>query len=310
MRKLLLAIIIVFFVSGVKAQQDPQVSQNMFNLLSINPAYAGMEKSMIVSALNRQQWVGFDGAPVTTYVNFSMPLTLGNTNHGLGLSIIRDELGMEKNTGVRFSYAYEHQLGNGALYFGINLGVQNNALSGKWFVPQGDGFTNINADLGSASIDEGSTIFDTGLGVFYKNDKFYGGLSISHVTQPSVKYSNNVEVKLARHYYLTAGYTITIDDKWEMIPSVFYKTDAVVSQIDVNSLIQYNEKLWAGVSYRLDDAIVAMIGVLFNNGIQVGYAYDISTSRIAKGSHEFFLAYRFNTKIEKRKQKYKSIRFM
>ncbi len=310
MKRILLTFAVVLCTLSLKAQQDPQVSQNMFNLISINPAYAGVEKSMVASVLNRQQWVGFDGAPTTTYVNFSMPLSIGNTNHGIGLSIIRDELGMEKNTGVRINYGYEHQLGKGALYIGVNLGVQNNALSGEWFVPEGDGFSSPISDLGGASIDDGNTIFDAGAGFFYKNDNFYGGLSVSHITEPSIEYNKSVKMKLARHYYLTAGYTIAVDNKWEVIPSVFYKTDAVVSQIDINSLVRYNKRLWAGVSYRPEDAVVAMAGVLFNNGIQVGYAYDISTSRIAKGSHEFFLAYRFNTKLEKKRQKYKSIRFL
>lgn len=282
----------------------------MFNILSVNPAYAGVEKDIFITAINRQQWVGFENAPVTTVVNLSAPIQFAGANHGLGLSIVRDELGLEKNTGIKFSYSYQHQLGYGSIHFGISLGIQNNALKGEWFVPEGDEFTTAQEDLGSGSIDDSKMIFDPGIGFFYKTDNFYAGASVLHVTEPSVGYTQSVETYLARHYYLTAGYRYQLNNEWEILPSVFYKTDAVVSQIDINSLLRYNKKIWGGVSYRVDDAIVGMVGVLFNNGIQIGYAYDISTSKIAKASHEFLLTYRFNTKLESRNQKYKSIRFL
>lgn len=309
MKKIFFVIIFVCFALILRAQQDPQFSQNMFNILSVNPAYAGAEKDIVVSAINRQQWVGFDNAPVTTVVNLSTPVRFAGKTHGLGLSIIRDELGFEKNTGVKFSYSYQKELNNGSLHFGVSVGFQNNALKGEWFVPDGVDY-NPQDDLGGATIDEGEIILDPGLGIFYQTDNFYAGLSVLHVTEPSVAYNESVEIYLARHYYATAGYTLKLDESWEVMPSVFYKTDAVVSQIDVNSLLRYNKKIWGGVSYRVDDAIVGMVGVLFNNGIQFGYAYDISTSKIAKASHEFLLTYRFNTKLESRNQKYKSIRFL
>jgi type IX secretion system PorP/SprF family membrane protein len=278
----------------------------MFNLLSVNPAYAGVENTMVVSAINRQQWVGIDNAPVSTVVNFSTPINFFGRKHGVGLSILRDELGFEKNTGIRFSYSFQKELSNGSLHFGVSLGLQNNALKGEWYVPDGNAID----DLGAATIDDGQMVLDPSIGLFYKGDNLYAGVSVLHVTEPNVGYNESVEIYLARHYYATAGYKIELNEAWDVTPSVFYKTDAVISQIDINTLLTYNKRVWAGVSYRRDDAIVGMMGVLFNNGVQIGYAYDISTSKIAKASHEFLLAYRFNTKLESRKQKYKSIRFL
>jgi type IX secretion system PorP/SprF family membrane protein len=263
----------------------------MFNLLSVNPAYAGAENTMVVSAINRQQWVGIDNAPVSTVVNFSTPINFWGRKHGVGLSVIRDELGFEKNTGIRFSYSIQKELTKGALYFGVSLGLQNNALKGEWYVPDGNAID----DLGAATIDDGQMVLDPSIGLFYKGDNLYAGVSVLHLTEPNVAYNESVEIFLARHYYATVGYKIELSEMWDITPSVFYKTDAVISQIDINSLFTYNKRVWAGVSYRRDDAIVGMMGVLFNNGIQIGYAYDISTSKIAKASHEFLLAYRFNT---------------
>lgn len=306
MKKIIPFIIFSCFALVLRAQQDPQFSQNMFNLLSVNPAYAGAENTMVVSAINRQQWIGIDNAPVSTVVNFSTPINFLGRKHGVGLSIIRDELGFEKNTGIRFSYSFQKELSNGSLHFGVSLGLQNNALKGEWYVPDGNAID----DLGAATIDDGQMVLDPSIGLFYKGDNLYAGVSVLHLTEPNVAYNESVETYLARHYYATAGYKIELNETWDVTPSVFYKTDAVISQIDINTLLTYNKRVWAGVSYRRDDAIVGMLGVLFNNGIQIGYAYDISTSKIAKASHEFLLAYRFNTKLESKKQKYKSIRFL
>ena len=48
------------------AQQDPQYSQYMFNHMAINPGYAGINEAVCLNAAHRQQWVGIDGAPVTS----------------------------------------------------------------------------------------------------------------------------------------------------------------------------------------------------------------------------------------------------
>lgn len=310
MKKIILIVIFFCFALALKAQQDPQFSQNMFNILAVNPAYAGSEKSIVISAINRRQWVGFDRAPVTSLVNASMPIQIGRKFHGFGLSIARDELGFEKNTNVKFSYSYQKKLNKGLLHLGLSIGLQNNSLKGEWFVPDGDEFSSAQEDLGSGVIDAGKMVFDPGLGIFYQNSCFYAGLSVTHITKPDLSYSETVKMYLARHYYATAGYQFELSENWEILPSFFFKTDAVISQVDANCLLRYNKKLWAGVSYRINDAIVSMLGVRFSNGIQIGYAYDISTSKIAKASHEFLLMYKFKAKLEDRNQRYKSVRFL
>ncbi|MBI9057828.1 type IX secretion system membrane protein PorP/SprF [Labilibaculum sp. DW002] len=310
MKKFIFFILLACSSLLAKAQQDPQFSQNMFNILSVNPAFAGSEEDILVSAINRQQWVGFDNAPVSTVVNVSTPISFMGADHGIGLTILSDKLGFEKNTAMRFSYAYQKKISTGSLNIGVSVGFQNNSLKGEWFVPTGDGFVSAEDDLGAGNIDDSKLVFDLGLGFYYHTNNFYVGTSVSHLNKPNIGYNETVETYLARHYYGMAGYRYELNESWEILPSIFYKTDAVVSQFDLNTNIRYNKRIWGGVSYRVDDAIVGMLGVLFNNGIQIGYAYDISTSKIAKGSHEFLLAYRFNTKLERRNQKYKSIRFL
>ena len=47
------------------AQHTPLTSQYLFNGLVINPAYAGSRDALTGNLTHRQQWVGFEGAPIT-----------------------------------------------------------------------------------------------------------------------------------------------------------------------------------------------------------------------------------------------------
>ena len=68
----IVTITLVFSLSGypkqAKSQQDPVFTQYLTNLLSIQPAYAGITGVLNVSALSRAQWVGWEGAPQHQYI--------------------------------------------------------------------------------------------------------------------------------------------------------------------------------------------------------------------------------------------------
>ena len=106
-------ITILFFVilSGLlKAQQDPQFSLNMFNIYSVNPAFSGSYDQFNALAIQRSQWVGFDGAPVTQHLSVESPVYF--LHGGVGLSLLNDKLGKEYTRQVSLSYAYQTKLSN------------------------------------------------------------------------------------------------------------------------------------------------------------------------------------------------------
>ncbi|MFT4849690.1 MAG: type IX secretion system PorP/SprF family membrane protein, partial [Sediminicola sp.] len=67
MKKLTLLVLLLVVLSAefASAQQDPQYTQYMYNMNVVNPAYAGSKESLSITALYRNQWAGFDDAPVT-----------------------------------------------------------------------------------------------------------------------------------------------------------------------------------------------------------------------------------------------------
>src|SRR5664279_235347 len=139
MKKLTTALLfLVFLVHPVFSQQDPLSSQYMFNTLTYNPGVAGTTGMICATALNRQQWVGFKGAPATTLFNVSAPVSLFGIKSGVGLVVQSDNIGFDKDINLTGSYSYIMDVGSGKLGIGLNLGMYSMALSPDWQIPAGD----------------------------------------------------------------------------------------------------------------------------------------------------------------------------
>jgi type IX secretion system PorP/SprF family membrane protein len=314
MKKLNIAFLfLIIILQPVLSQQDPLSSHYMFNTMTYNPGIAGTSGMICATALNRQQWIGFKGAPSTTVFNISAPVSLFNIKSGVGLLVESDNIGFDKNIILSGAYSYLMDLGPGKLGIGISLGMLNTTLSPKWEIPEGEGHTPPSGDPLIPENKESLVAFNAGLGLYYKADKYYAALSVTHLNQPKIKYTKGLTY-VSRHYYLTTGYTIQLPNpSLELIPSVFAFSDGKVTQFTVTSLVRYNKKVWGGVSYRAGDALIGIVGFELYNGIRLGYAYDFTISDIRKnssGSHEFMVNYCFDLNLGKSSMKYKSIRFL
>ena len=304
---------LVMSLQPVLSQQDPLSSHYMFNTLTYNPGVAGTSGMICATALNRQQWVGFKGAPSTTVFNISAPVSPFGIKSGVGLLVESDNIGFDKDINLSAVYSYLMDIGPGKLGIGINLGMLNKTLSPTWQIPSGDAHTPASGDPLIPENKESFVAFDAGMGLYFKADKYYAAFSITHLNQPKIKFSKGTPY-ISRHYYLTAGYTLQLPNpSLELIPSIFAFSDGKVTQFTVTSLVRYNKKAWGGVSYRAGDAFIGMIGFELFNGIRLGYAYDFTISDIRKtsnGSHEFMINYCFDLNLGKSPMKYKSIRFL
>jgi type IX secretion system PorP/SprF family membrane protein len=316
MRKIISYLFFIFAMNlAALGQQDPQYTNNMFYKLGVNPGFAGSADAIRGIILNRYQWSGFKGAPKTMVFSIDSKVNISGNPSGIGLNIINDELGPEKNVWVNVCYAYRKALKFGNLGIGINLGVFNKAINGEWEIPEDD--LGIYITPGSdPAITQGEVsqiALDTGLGLYLEGKNYFLGASVTHVNQASIKFSDLATTYLARHYYLSGGYNIKLPDPlFELRPSFLLKSDLAGWQVDLNTNVVYNERLWAGLSYRIQDAVALLFGTELFNGLSVGYSFDLVTSAIGRygyGSHEVFLSYSVN--IEKnRSRKYKSVRFL
>lgn len=302
-------IILLFSTCFVFGQQDPQFNQIFFNPMSVNPGYAGSQDLFCFNAINKTQWAGFgDGAPTSTVVNLNLPVAPFGFKSGIGLNLVDDRYGFNDDIGVSFSYAarFNFKLG-GTIAVGVNGGVINNSIEPNWVFPVSSG------DVAVPQESESAISVDFGFGIYYNTEKMFFGLSATHLNEASM-YKNLDVVKYTRQYYVMGGYNIDFSNNtWQFEPSVIIATDLTTSRFSLNSVLRYNKKFWGGVSYRISEAVVGMLGVELFNGLKIGYAYEFSTSKLSSysgGSHEFMIGYNFSLKKEKAPQQYKSLRFL
>jgi type IX secretion system PorP/SprF family membrane protein len=292
------------------AQQDPQFTFNKMTQLSVNPGFAGNDGMVSGLILNRWQWVGIPGSPTTRLISVGAAAELLGIPSGVGLNIMSDDLGNQKNISVSFDYAYRKKISLGDLAIGTSIGFYNIAYGGEWTVPDGDNWVELDDWVPTA----GSQVaFDVGLGFYLKSNDYYLGASVTHLNQASLVFQDQASTYLARHYYLSAGYNITLADPlFEIQPSVLFKTDMVSYQADMALDLVYKKRYSAGLSYRLNDAVSVLLGFEMTNGLRIGYAYDIGTSALSSygdGSHEIYVGYNFDLG-KNRSKKYKSVRFL
>ncbi|MBT5425444.1 MAG: type IX secretion system membrane protein PorP/SprF [Bacteroidetes bacterium] len=312
--RLLLVFAGMLISMGIQAQQDPQFSMNMYNHMAVNPGYAGSQGMMEAAVLNRQQWMGFEGNPKTTFFSAHTPVKPFGIKSGVGLTFMDDKLGFEDNLSINLNYAYRMDIGNGSLGIGLGIGLLSKTLKGEWSIPDSDFHFSVGQDPAIPGGEESGMAFDMGFGAFYNTDDFYVGLASSHILEPTVDYGLSAKTDISRHYFLTSGYNFQLSNPiYEIQPSVFVKSDGASFQLDVNAILIYNKKFWGGVSYRLGDAVVFMAGMEMANGMRVGIAYDFTTSAIAaysNGTVEFMLSYSLEIGGDKASQKYRSVRFL
>ncbi|MFT5435458.1 MAG: type IX secretion system PorP/SprF family membrane protein [Ulvibacter sp.] len=286
---LLVLLLVVLCAEVASAQQDPQYTQYMYNMNVVNPAYAGSKESLSITALYRNQWAGFDDAPVTFTFSAHSPIS---DKIGLGLSAIKDELGPVSETNVFADFSYTLELGPTIkLALGLKAGFTFHevGLSGLEVQDENDPFLDGAQDINN-------TYPNIGAGAFLYGDKFYVGLSVPnlltsvHLDENSIKYGSETN-----HFFGTAGYVFQVSDNFKLKPSVMVKS-AFNSPIsyDANINALFFEKFELGASYRLDDSFSGLVGFRVTPNIRVGYAYDSVISEIktvAAASHEVILTF-------------------
>ena len=302
-------------------QQDPQYTNNMYYKMGANPGYAGAEDAIHGLLLNRYQWVGYGGGePKTMVFSVDAAINAFGAPGGLGINIVKDEWGYFNNRWINLNYSYKIETRFGSLGLGVSPGFFNFNINPDQGWVTSDDVRFDRFDLGSGTgdgfIPEEQTsqlAFDIGFGAYLSTNKYYFGASVSHLNQAPVKYDDLEIYYLVRNYTLMGGYNIKLTDPlFELRPSFLFKSDLASWQLDLNTNVVYNDKLWAGLSYRVQDAIALLMGVEMVNGLRIGYSFDLVTSALRRNSfssHEFFVSYSID--LEKsRNQKYKSIRFL
>lgn len=299
MKKSIIILFAVILNITANAQQEPMVSQYMFNGLFLNPAYAGSHQYFSSSLLHRTQWVSFPGAPKTSLVAID-GLIPKKDNMGVGLIVAHDRIGATEQTDVYANYAYQLRLKKGKLAFGLKAGVSN-------YIFKSSGVTVWDANDEVFTGRRSAWLPKFGFGTYYFCDNWYAGISIPTLMAYDANHDFSFDVNkgsfLNRHYYLYGGYVFKLNEKFKLKPSTLVKyLPAAPVEADINLNLLYNDQFWIGASYRSMDAVVFMVEYQTNTRFRVGYAFDFTTSKIrnySTGTHEIMIGYDFGKDLVK-----------
>lgn len=272
------------------AQQKVQFTQYMFNGLVINPAYAGADEALSLTFIQRNQWKGIENAPLTQ--TLSAHTLVKKKKLGLGITLVKDEIGAHKNLNATTNYAYHIQTGKQSyLSFGIQAGIQNirsdySSLNGA------------SSDPALSNIDIAETFFDFGAGVYFRSPKFQAGLSAPQLLPERIAVNDTLNFRLDRtNLFLFTLYKFSLSESFNFQPSTLLKyLPGLPLSYDVNLNVLYRDVLNLGVSYRRNESVDFLFKAQVTPQLQLGYAYDHTigdVARLSNGSHELMVQYVF-----------------
>ena len=302
MRAKLLVLALLLTGIDMFSQQDSQFTQYMYNTINVNPAYAGSRGVMSIFGLYRTQWVGLDGAPTTATASLNTPIS--NSNIGLGLSAIKDQIGPSDETSISADVSYSIPTSESwKLSFGLKATA--NLLNID--------FTKLNiynpADPRFQNNVDNKFSPNVGAGIYFHSNKTYLGLSVpnfletKHFDESAATNSASFVAKERMHYYAIAGHVFDLSPSIQFKPAAMAKiVQGAPLQLDVSGNFLINEKFTIGAAYRWSAAMSAMVGFQVNQSWFIGYGYDMETTNLAdynSGSHEIFLRYELFNNYER-----------
>lgn len=278
------------------AQQDPQYTQYTYNPMTVNSAYTGSRGHMALLSLYRSQWVGIEGSPQTFTFSIDSPI---NEYNGVGLSVIQDQLGPSSETYIDGNYAHHLILNRNGdkLAFGIKAGMRFLTIDWSKGIHR-------DPDVAFNENINGKLLPTIGAGAFYYSRNSYLGVSVpnffNNETYDEVQDAQTTE---RMHFFVIGGYVFDINPLLKFKPSFLgkYVAGAPLS-VDVSANFLLYETLNLGVNYRWDDSFSAILGFQVSPSINLGYAYDLTTTNLTNynsGTHEIFFRYQLISKITK-----------
>lgn len=312
MRKRLYIIVVTVFiaVANANAQYDASFSHYWDMEPYFNPGSVGKESKLSVVGAYAMNLVGFENNPKTMYVGADMPFYFMKNYHGVGASIMNDQIGLFTHQRFAIQYAFRHKLFGGFIGAGVQLALLNEGFKGS------DLDLEDSSDPAFSSSDINGNKFDLGFGLYYTHKRWYVGISAQHLLAPLVNLGTTNELQIDRTYYLTGGYNIKLRNPFLTIhPSVLAWYDGVDYRADVTARLVYTHEkkmLYLGFSYSPTNSATILIGGSFH-GINLGYSYEMYTSAInvGNGSHELFVQYQMDINLVKKgKNKHKSVRIL
>lgn len=290
MNKSIIGVIVALFVSTLAyGQNNLNITQYMMHQPILNMASIAGNDNINAAAVHRQQWVGFDGAPASSFFSVNAPIKTTNLHIG-GIASF-DRIGSNSITKVDLGVAYRMKL-NPKNYLSLSLK---------------GGVTNTNADYSKLTLNsQGDPEFatgtiseiqpDFGFSAYFFSKKYYVGFAIPSLFRNANYYpESQLVVPQDFHYFTTVGYRFTLNESFKLGVSTLLK--GVLGspiQADLNTQLLYNDFVGLGLTYRTSNDLAAIVSVRLMDRFTVSYSYDFGFSDLSRyhsNTHEIMLTF-------------------
>ncbi len=306
MRNLKLIFFIFFIMKNITvySQQEAHYTMFMYNNMILNPAFAGARRIPSVTALYRNQWMGFEGHPTSFLVSYDSPLK--KSRLGVGMTASHQQEGIVYRDFAQLSLNYDVINTED-----MTLRIGMNGLVKKYRFDLRDPEIYVKNVNDIYLVEESPYLLNTnmGMGVYFDMKSFYIGVSSPNLIKNPIELNknhgfnpNSVE---QRHLYLqTGGFFRLGSESFHLKPSVMvkYVKNAPISA-DLNLGLMYNRTFLIAGAFRTgnskyggSDALSAMAFFQVDDQMGIGAAYDFTLSAIktnSSGSIEALLRYDF-----------------
>jgi type IX secretion system PorP/SprF family membrane protein len=283
MKKLIFFVSIICAAARLQAQQEHHYTQFMYNKLLLNPAYAGARGVPALTAIYRNQWLGFEGSPQSALLSFHSPFL--SNRFGAGVTISHQKAGLNRDFFGNLAFSYD-LIAQEEL--SVRMGVMGSMRSLS--ISFGDA-TPVNNGDPSLENDRVNEIYgNVGAGIYATvAGQFFAGFSVPRIYSNTIGFNPNQPPMIAKeyqHYYASAGAIIPLSDDINLMPSALLKyVKNAPFDADVNLSLDVRKKFTAGLSYRIGgDGSGESIDLLAywqaSPQLAVGFAYDFTLSQI------------------------------
>lgn len=315
MKKIYLTIILVTAYVASYGQSRALIGQYFQNLPAFAPALTGANDFLDLRLSMRQQWAGFEGAPSTYYLS-GYGIIKGNTTdqyryrslrltapeskespmrmrHGVGGYLQTDHQGAFKQLDFKLNYAVHVPVFQSTFFsFGISTGIANDKIDISDINVKND----VDDVTYQSYLQDGNsnTYFNITGGLALNSDHYYVAYSIAPLVNTFISgnETTHIDDNNMRHQILAGG-RLTLSQDVELIPNAFLRLDKTMDPLfDAGVRLRYQQKYWAGVSYRNSDTIIGMLGLVVNDLWKLSYSYEYGLgdfNNYNNGTHEIVL---------------------
>tara|TARA_Y100000389_G_scaffold203700_1_gene253097 strand:+ start:3100 stop:4023 length:924 start_codon:yes stop_codon:yes gene_type:complete len=290
MKKYLIYILLIS--SWVSAQQDAYFSLLEYQMTLVNPAYAGAEGNQIFSIHSRNQWSNLEDNPKTLSMAYSVAR---KKNVGLGISVISDQVFVEKQTFVAVDFSYKLKLNEDAsMYLGLKGGINSFRLDTSKLISYSPA-----TDPAKKSMSR--MLPNIGVGFLYQHRTHWISAAIPRLFSSKEDEEVILNPREKIHFYLGGGAKLPITSDVVLEPAVSLRSTEGVGTIVEGVLWgNYQSKFRFGVGLRTASVLSLKANLLLSDIFSLSYAYDSygesNLSSIQLNAHEIGLQIRLSSK--------------